>query len=179
LKKALAERALKAELDHHLSGDESGNTRNCYGKKTVLTDAGALELAIPRDRAATFDPQLIGKYQRRFRGFDEKIISMYARGMSMREIAGHLRELYGLDVSADLDGYRRGDRGGHGVAEPTAGGHLCPGFPGCDPGEDPEREPGAQQGDPTWPSACAPMVPRKCSGYGSSRTRAPISDCGC
>jgi putative transposase len=102
LKKALAERALKAELDHHLGGDESGNTRNGYGKKTVLTDAGALELAIPRDRAATFDPQLIGKYQRRFPGFDEKIISMYARGMSMREIAGHLRELYGIEVSAEL-----------------------------------------------------------------------------
>ena len=102
LKKALAERALKAELDHHLGGDESGNTRNGYGKKTVLTDAGALELAIPRDRAATFDPQLIGKYQRRFPGFDEKIISMYARGMSTREIAGHLKELYGIDVSAEL-----------------------------------------------------------------------------
>ena len=102
LKKALAGRALKAELDHHLSGDESGNTRNGYGKKTVLTDADALEFAIPRDRAATFDPQLIGKYQRRFPGFDEKIISMYARGMSMREIAGHLRELHGLDVSAEL-----------------------------------------------------------------------------
>lgn len=102
LKKALAERALKAELAHHLAGDESGNTRNGYGKKTVLTDAGALELSIPRDRLATFDPQLIAKYQRRFPGFDEKIISMYARGMSMREIAGHLRELYGIDVSAEL-----------------------------------------------------------------------------
>ena len=102
LKKALAERALKAELDHHLGGDESGNTRNGYGKKTVLTDAGALELAIPRDRAATFDPQLIGKYQRRFPGFDEKIVSMYARGMSQREIAGHLKEIYGIEVSAEL-----------------------------------------------------------------------------
>ena len=102
LKKALAERGLKAELDHHLTGDESGNTRNGYGKKTVLTDAGALELAIPRDRAATFDPQPIGKYQRRFPGFDEKIISMCARGMSQREIAGHLKEIYGIAVSAEL-----------------------------------------------------------------------------
>jgi putative transposase len=102
LKKALAERALKAELDHHLVDDESGNTRNGYGKKTVLTDAGALELSIPRDRQGSFDPQLIGKYQRRFPGFDEKIISMYARGMSQREITGHLKEIYGIDVSAEL-----------------------------------------------------------------------------
>lgn len=102
LKKALAERVLKAEMDHHLAGDESGNRRNGYGRKTVLTDTGAMELSIPRDRASTFDPQLIGKYQRRFPGFDEKIISMYARGMSTREITGHLRELYGMEVSADL-----------------------------------------------------------------------------
>ncbi len=102
LKKALTERALNAELDHHLVGDESGNRRNGYGRKTVLTDGGPVELAVPRDRTATFDPQLIGKYQRRFPGFDEKIISMYARGMSTREIAGYLRELYGIEVSADL-----------------------------------------------------------------------------
>lgn len=102
LKKALAERVLKAEMDHHLAGDDSGNRRNGYGRKTVLTDTGAVELSVPRDRASTFDPQLIGKYQRRFPGFDEKIISMYARGMSTREITGHLRELYGIEVSADL-----------------------------------------------------------------------------
>ncbi len=71
LKKALTERALKAELDHHLAGDESGNRRNGYGRKTVLTDGGAMEVAIPRDRAGTFDPALIGNYQRRFPGFDE------------------------------------------------------------------------------------------------------------
>ncbi|MBB6255417.1 putative transposase [Nitrospirillum iridis] len=68
----------------------------------MLTDGGPVDLAIPRDRTSTFDPQLIGKYQRRFPGFDEKIISMYARSMSTREIAGHLRELYGIEVSADL-----------------------------------------------------------------------------
>jgi putative transposase len=103
LKKALTERALNAEMDHHLSGDEeAGNGRNGYGRKTVLTETGKLELEIPRDRRATFDPQLIAKYQRRFPGFDDKIVSMYARGMSVREIAGHLRELYGVDVSPDL-----------------------------------------------------------------------------
>ncbi|HWT50984.1 MAG TPA: IS256 family transposase [Caulobacter sp.] len=103
LKKALAERALNAEMDHHLSGDGGvGNGRNGYGQKTVLTETGKLELEVPRDRQASFDPQLIAKYQRRFPGFDDKIISMYARGMSTREIAGHLRELYGIEVSPDL-----------------------------------------------------------------------------
>ena len=102
LKKALAERALNAEMDHHLAGDESGNSRNGYGRKTVITETGKLTLAIPRDRQSSFDPQLIAKYQRRFPGFDDKIISMYARGMSTREITGHLRELYGIDVSPDL-----------------------------------------------------------------------------
>ena len=103
LKKALAERALNAEMDHHLGGDGGvGNGRNGYGSKTVITDTGKLELEVPRDRQASFDPQLIAKYQRRFPGFDDKVISMYARGMSTREIAGHLRELYGIEVSADL-----------------------------------------------------------------------------
>lgn len=102
LKKALAERALNAEMDHHLAVDESGNSRNGYGRKTVLTDTGKLTLEIPRDRQSSFDPQLIAKYQRRFPGFDDKIISMYARGMSTRDIVGHLRELYGIDVSPDL-----------------------------------------------------------------------------
>ena len=105
LKKALAERALGAEMDHHLAGGEAdgrGNSRNGFGAKTVLTDTGKIELEIPRDRLASFDPKLIGKYQRRFPGFDDKVISMYARGMSTREIQGHLQELYGLDVSPDL-----------------------------------------------------------------------------
>jgi putative transposase len=103
LKKALAERALNAEMDHHLAGDNgAGNTRNGYGRKSVLTETGKIELEVPRDRQATFDPQLIAKYQRRFPGFDDKIVSMYARGMSTREIVGHLRELYGIDVSPDL-----------------------------------------------------------------------------
>ena len=103
LKKALAERALNAEMDHHLSGEGgAGNSRNGYGKKSVVTDTGKIDLEVPRDRQASFDPQLIAKYQRRFPGFDDKIISMYARGMSTREIVGHLRDLYGVDVSPDL-----------------------------------------------------------------------------
>ena len=102
LKKALAERALNAEMDHHLATGEAANSRNGYGRKSVVTDTGKIDLEIPRDRQSTFDPQLIAKYQRRFPGFDDKIISMYARGMSTREIVGHLRELYGVDVSPDL-----------------------------------------------------------------------------
>ena len=102
LKKAFAERALNAEMDHHLATGEPGNSRNGYGRKRVTTDSGRIELEIPRDRQSSFDPQLIAKYQRRFPGFDDKIISMYARGMSVREIVGHLRDLYGVDVSPDL-----------------------------------------------------------------------------
>jgi putative transposase len=103
LKKALTERALNAEMDHHLaSGQEVGNTRNGYGRKTVTTETGKLEIDVPRDRQSSFDPQLIAKYQRRFPGFDDKIVSLYARGMSTREITGHLHDLYGIEVSPDL-----------------------------------------------------------------------------
>jgi putative transposase len=103
LKKAFTERALNAEMDHHLAGDGGAdNMRNGYGRKTVMTDTGKLAIDVPRDRQASFEPQLIAKYQRRFPGFDEKIVSMYARGMSTRVITGHLLELYGVEVSPDL-----------------------------------------------------------------------------
>lgn len=84
------------------AGDGRSNSRNGYGKKTLLTATGKLDISVPRDRLSTFDPQLIAKYRRRVAGFDEKIVSMYARGMTVREIRGHLDELYGLDVSSDL-----------------------------------------------------------------------------
>ena len=96
---------MNAELDEHLDDErvEGGaNRRNGHSKKSVLTGTSKMTLSIPRDRAGTFDPKLIAKYQRRFPDFDDKIISMYARGMSVREIRGHLEELYGIDVSADL-----------------------------------------------------------------------------
>ena len=106
IKKALLERALNAELTHHLGyakGDTPeeavGNHRNGSSAKTVLTDDGPLTLDIPRDRAGSFEPQLIGKHERRFTGFDDKIVSMYARGMSVREIQGHLLEMYAVEVS--------------------------------------------------------------------------------
>lgn len=107
LKKRLAERMLAAELSHHLDTEaalgNSGNHRNGRSRKAVTTAEGeVLDLAIPRDRQATFEPQLVAKYQRRLPGFDERVISMYARGMSVREITGHLQEIYGLEVSPDL-----------------------------------------------------------------------------
>src|SRR4051794_24052868 len=88
LKKALAERALNAEMDHHLGGEEDGNSRNGYGKKTVLTDTGRIDLEVPRDRRSTFDPQLIAKYQRRVPRPDDQIGSVYAPGVGPRGTAG-------------------------------------------------------------------------------------------
>ena len=108
LKKALAERMLNAEMDHHLgqeAEDEIGgssNHRNGYSRKKVLTETAQLEIAIPRDRQGTFDPKPIAKYQRRFAGFDDKIVSMYARGLTVREIQSHLLEIYGIEISPDL-----------------------------------------------------------------------------
>jgi putative transposase len=107
--KAVLERALNAELTHHLgyekhdpAGNNSGNSRNGTSGKTVKGDFGQLELEVPRDRASTFEPQILPKHQTRFTGFDDKIISMYARGMTTRDIEGHLREIYGVDVSPAL-----------------------------------------------------------------------------
>ena len=105
LKKRLAERMLNGEMEHHLgtpAEEEAGNRRNGYSSKTVLSDTGKLELSIPRDRHGRFDPVLIGKYRRRFAGFDDKIIALYARGMTTREIAEHVGELYGTEISPDL-----------------------------------------------------------------------------
>jgi transposase-like protein len=93
----LCDRAILPE-----GGTAAPNHGNGYTKKTVITDTSQVELEIPRDRRGTFEPQLIAKYQRRFPGFDDKIISMYARGMSVRDIQGHLRELYGIEASPQL-----------------------------------------------------------------------------
>jgi len=109
LKKALIERALGAELSDHLgyekgdpAGRGSGNNRNGLSTKTILTGDGEIEIGVPRDRAGSFEPQLIPKGQTRFEGFDDKILSLYARGMTVREIQGHLTEIYAVDVSPDL-----------------------------------------------------------------------------
>jgi putative transposase len=108
LKKAVLERVLDGELTHHLGYeknkqvDEGTNYRNGKTIKKIITDTEELEIEIPRDRDGSFAPVLIPKHERRFAGFDDKILSMYARGMSQREIAGHLKEIYAIDVSADL-----------------------------------------------------------------------------
>ena len=108
LKKALLNRMMAAEFEHHLVEDRSSNAgknhRNGSTRKRVLAGEGPVEVTIPRDREARFDPVLIGKYQRRLPDFDDKVISMYSRGMSTREIQGHLEEIYGAEVSADLIG---------------------------------------------------------------------------
>ena len=109
LTKALLERAMQAEMTEHLgyekhdaSGNRSGNSRNGVTSKTLKGDFGEISLETPRDRNGSYEPQLVGKRQTRFTGFDDKILSMYARGMSTREIQGHLEEIYNVEVSPAL-----------------------------------------------------------------------------
>jgi putative transposase len=107
--KAVLERALAEEMTGHLGYDKhdpagrgSGNNRNGSMPKTVLTDIGAVDLAVPRDRNGSFEPQIVRKGQTRLDGFNERIIALYARGMTTRDIRAHLREMYDVDVSPDL-----------------------------------------------------------------------------
>ena len=109
LTKALVERAMKAEMTAHLgydkhdpAGKKSGNSRNGKSKKTIKGEFGNMEIAVPRDRNSTFEPVIIPKGETRFTGFDDKIISMYARGMTTRDIQAHLQEMYGVEVSPTL-----------------------------------------------------------------------------
>jgi putative transposase len=109
LKKALIERALGAELSYHLGyppgsarPEDAANQRNGKSAKTVLTQDGPLRIEVPRDRAGSFEPILIPKHERRFTGFDDKIVAMYARGMTVREIQGFLAEQYGTEVSPEF-----------------------------------------------------------------------------
>ena len=108
-KKALIERALGAEMSHHLGyavGTEkpeaATNHRNGKSDKTILTDDGPLRIEVPRDREGEFEPKLIGKHERRFTGFDDKIIALYARGTTVREIQGFLAEMYATEVAPEL-----------------------------------------------------------------------------
>ena len=109
LTKALVERAMQAELTHHrgyakndAAGRGSGNSRNGTSPKTLKGDFGEAVIGVPRDRNGTFEPKIVPKHERRFSGFDDKILSMYARGMTTREIQGHLQEIYSVDVSPSL-----------------------------------------------------------------------------
>lgn len=109
LTKRLLEKALSAEMTEHLGyekysaeGYNRGNTRNGNGRKVVQTEHGEVEIETPRDREGSFEPQIIKKRQRRFEGFDDKILSMYSHGMSTRDIQFHLKDIYGVEVSPDL-----------------------------------------------------------------------------
>ncbi len=109
LTKRLVERALEVEMAEHLGHDknepvknEAGNTRNGKSKKTLKGEFGALPIEVPRDRRGSFEPQIIPKHQTRWTGFDDKILSLYARGMTVREIQSHLEEMYGAEVSPTL-----------------------------------------------------------------------------
>ena len=109
LTRALLERAMHAELTHHLGyekhdpvGKGSGNSRNGTSAKTLKGDFGEVAIEVPRDRNGSFEPKIVPRHQRRFSGFDDKILSMYARGMTTREIQGHLQEIYGVEVSPSL-----------------------------------------------------------------------------
>jgi putative transposase len=109
LTKRLVERALEGEMTAHLgyekhapAGRNKGNSRNGRTRKRVKTGRAELEIEVPRDREGTFEPQLVRKRQRRLAGFDDKVLALYARGMTTREIQGHLKDLYGVEVSPDL-----------------------------------------------------------------------------
>lgn len=109
LTKALVERAMEAEMTEHLGYEKnertdavSDNARNGHSKKTIKGEFGEARIKVPRDRRASFEPQLLKKGQTRFEGFDEKILSMYSRGMTTREIQGHLQEMYGVEISPAL-----------------------------------------------------------------------------
>lgn len=109
LTKRLLERAMQVEMTEHLgyaknkpSGQKTGNSRNGTSKKKIKGDFGEIDLAVPRDRNSSFEPVIIPKGETRFKGFDDKIISMYARGMTTRDIQTHLEEMYGVDVSPTL-----------------------------------------------------------------------------
>ena len=109
LTKRLVENALEGEMTEHLGyephaaeGKNTGNSRNGKSEKTIHTDTGSVEIDVPRDRASTFEPKLVRKRQRRLEGFDDKILSLYARGMTTREIQGHLKDLYGTEISPAL-----------------------------------------------------------------------------
>ena len=126
-KKALIERALGAELSHHLGyaageakPEAASNHRNGSSAKTVLTDDGPVRIEVPRDRDGSFEPLLIPKHERRFTGFDDKIVAMYARGMTVREIQGFLAEPYGDRGLARLHqhGHRRRDGRGRRPGRP-------------------------------------------------------------
>ena len=143
----------------------------------MLTDDGPLALDVPRDREGTFEPRLIAKHERRFTGFDDKILALYARGMTVREIQGFLAEMYAVEVSPDListvtDGDRRR---GDGVAKPPARADVSGRVLRRAAGQDSRRSDGAQQSDLSRARRAARRHAATSSGSGSSRPKARSS----
>jgi putative transposase len=142
--KALAERMLEGELTHHLgyekhdpAGYGSGNSRNGKSHKTLKSEQGDIVLAVPRDRQGSFDPQLVRKHQTRWDGLDEKIIALYARGMTVRDIQAELEEMYGVEVSpALISEVTDAVLGSESLAEPAAGKHVRGDVSRCADGKD-------------------------------------------
>ncbi len=136
LTKAVIERCLETELDMHLGypkharkGSALGNNRNGHSQKTLKGEQGHVEIEVPRDRQGMFEPQLVKKGQTRLEGFDDKILALYARGMTTRDIQAQLQELYGVEVSPTL--MRQCDRGGDGRGTPVADASSGAGLPYC------------------------------------------------
>jgi len=110
IKKSLMEKLLEVEMDDHLGYDKGekqaegqrANSRNGHTEKTVHTESGSVEIRVPRDRDGSFTPKVVPKHVRRLSGFDDKVLALYASGMTTREIQGHLRELYGTEISPQL-----------------------------------------------------------------------------
>jgi putative transposase len=187
LTKALFERALNAELTHHLgyekhdpAGHNSGNSRNGVSSKTVKGEFGEIVVDTPRDRNGSFEPQILGKHQTRFDGFDDKILSLYARGMTTREIQGHSQEMYGVEVSptlisdvtdAVLDEVKawqnRPLEAIYGVVYLDA---LYVKM---------RQRDGSKIAPCMWRSASIWKAARKCWGYGQAATKAPSSGWAC
>ncbi len=173
-------------MDQHLAAGRTEaetpgprNHRNGHSRKTVLTGTGALELQVPRDRQASFEPQLIAKYRRRLPDFDDKVVSLYARGMTTREIQGHLRELYGIEVSPDLISVVT-DAVLEQVAEwqnrPLDALDALVFFDALRVKIRDEGRCATRRSTSPW--ASGRMAPRRFSGSGSSRPRVPSSGCG-
>ncbi len=185
--KAVLERALAEELTDHLgyepgdpAGRESGNSRNGTSPQRMLTEAGALDLDVPRDRAGTFEPRMVGKGQRRLGGIDKLVIGLYARGMSVRDIQAHLVEIYDVEVSPDLIS-KITDSVLEEVKEWQAR-PLDRVYPVIflDAIVCKVRDAGSVKNKAAhWPSASTSMGTRRCWGSGWRPPRARSSGCGC
>jgi transposase-like protein len=153
--KRVVESALDAELTDHLGYERheripngQTNARNGTTSKTLHTDIGPVTVDVPRDRQGSFEPKIVPKHARRLDGFDEAIISLYAKGLTTGEIQAHLREIYGAEVSRDTisKSHRRGRRGSHRMAEQTAGFFVAGDLHRRDHGQDPRRRGGEPSG---------------------------------